>query len=130
MNFPPDPTASINGIDATLTVGADGILRLRWARGIAITEAAATTAMAKVDETCGTTTPPMLVDMATSSSVSRGARNVFGRPCAVSQIALLGASPVDRVIANFVLGISNLPCPTRFFTSETEALQWLREATG
>lgn len=84
-------------------------------------------AMTKVNEVCGEARRTMLVDMATTSSVSRGARSVFGRPCAASKIALLGASPVDRVIANFVLGISTLPCPTRFFTAEAEALQWLRE---
>jgi hypothetical protein len=33
---------------------------------------------------------------------------------------------VDRVIANFILGINKLPCPTRFFTSEPDALGWLK----
>ncbi len=66
--------------------------------------------------------------MATTAAVSRGARAVFGRPCQASRIALLGASPVDRVIANFILGVSALPCPTRFFTSATEATCWLLEA--
>ncbi|WP_035781806.1 DUF7793 family protein [Arthrobacter sp. H14] len=115
----------VTGIDATLGLGDDGILRLRWARGIAITEEAAQTAMDKVNELCAGIRRPMLVDMATTASVSRGARAVFGKPCSASKIALLGASPVDRVIANFVLGISHLPCPTRFFTSEPEATQWL-----
>ena len=68
----------------------------------------------------------MLVDMATTAEVSRAARAVFGRPCQASRIALLGSSPVDRVIANFFLGISKVPCPTKFFTAEREALAWLR----
>lgn len=118
--------SQVEGIDATLILGNDGVLRLHWARGIAITEAAAQTAMDKVNEMCAGRSRPMLVDMATTASVSRGARAVFGKPCSVSRIALLGASPVDRVIANFVLGISSLPCPTRFFTSESDALLWLK----
>lgn len=31
-----------------------------------------------------------------------------------------------RVIANFVLGISKLPGPTRYFTVEAQALEWLK----
>jgi hypothetical protein len=42
-----------------------------------------------------------------------------------SRIALLGSSPVDRIIANFTIERQTLPCPTRFFTSRDEALGWL-----
>lgn len=83
--------------------------------------------MRDVNELCGDRRYPMLVDMATTAQVSRGARAVFGRPCQASRIALLGASPVDKVLANFFLGIDKLPCPTRFFTSRAEATAWLLE---
>ena len=72
----------------------------------------------------------MLVDMATTSSVTRAARAVFSIPCAASRIALLGASPVDRVLANFFLGVHIPPCPTRFFTSRSEAMNWLGQVSG
>ena len=62
-------------------------------------------AMLKVNQLCGENRHPMLVDMATTADVSRGARAVFGRPCQASRIALLGSSPVDRVLANFFLGV-------------------------
>ncbi|MBG6179363.1 DUF7793 family protein [Arthrobacter sp. CAN_A1] len=117
----------IEGIDATLVLGPDDILRLRWARGISIVEEDALRAMARVNELCAETRHPMLVDMATTKAVSRGARTVFGLPCSASRIALLGSSQVDKVIANFILGVSTLPCPTRFFTSEPAALEWLQE---
>jgi len=68
---------------------------------------------------------PMLVDMATTESVSRQARAVFSIPCAASRIALLGSSPVDRVLANFFLSLHVPPCPTRFFTSRDDAMAWL-----
>jgi hypothetical protein len=109
-----------------LELEADGLLRLTWARGASITEGDAEAAMGQVNALCGDSRHPMLVDMATTSEVSRGARAVFGRPCQASRIALLGASPVDRVIANFFLGLNKLPCPTKFFTSEAEALTWLK----
>lgn len=110
---------------AGLTLDTDGILRLKWPRGAVITTHDAERAMLRVNELCGEARHPMLVDMATTAEVSRGARAVFGSPCQASRIALLGSSPVDRVLANFILGINTLPCPTRFFTSEQDALAWL-----
>ncbi|MFJ5698512.1 STAS/SEC14 domain-containing protein [Arthrobacter sp. NPDC093139] len=109
-----------------LILDAEGLLRLTWARGASITEADAESAMEEVNALCGARCHPLLVDMATTAVVSRGARAVFGRPCQASRIALLGSSPVDRVIANFILGINRLPCPTKFFTSEHDALAWLK----
>jgi hypothetical protein len=108
-----------------LDLDSEGLLRLTWARDASITEADAEAAMEQVNVLCGESRHPMLVDMATTSDVSRGARGVFGRPCQASRIALLGASPVDRVLANFFLGLNKLPCPTKFFTSEADALSWL-----
>lgn len=112
-------------MQATLEL-ENGIIRLRWERGARISQEAAQEAMDRVNEQCGANRHPMIVDMATTESVSRQARTVFGKPCSASMIALLGASAVDRVIANFVLGVSTLPCPTKFFTSEAEALDWIR----
>ncbi|APX02797.1 DUF7793 family protein [Arthrobacter sp. QXT-31] len=109
-----------------LELDAEGVLRLTWARDASITEADAEAAMEQVNVLSGDSRHPMIVDMATTADVSRGARAVFGRPCQASRIALLGSSPVDRVLANFFLGLNKLPCPTRFFTDRTEALSWLK----
>jgi hypothetical protein len=113
-------------MDASLTM-EDGLLRLRWAPGVDIAEDAAEEAMARVNALCGENRHPMIVDMAAVRSVHPGARAVFGRSCAASRIALLGSSPVDKVIANFILGVSKVPCPTRFFTSEAQAEAWCRQ---
>ncbi|MFD5278375.1 STAS/SEC14 domain-containing protein [Pseudarthrobacter sp. NPDC058362] len=103
-----------------------GVLQLRWPRNASITEDDAEAAMEGVNRLCGQDRHPMLVDMATTEKVSRGARAVFGRPCQASRIALLGSSPVDKVMANFALGLGTRPCPTRFFTSRDEAMAWLQ----
>ncbi|MCO4238922.1 DUF7793 family protein [Pseudarthrobacter raffinosi] len=108
-----------------LTLDERGVIQLKWPRGVSITEPDAEAAMQKVNDLCGARRHPMLVDMATTAKVSRGARTVFGRPCQASRVALLGASPVDKVLANFILGINKLPCPTRFFTSRDDAMAWL-----
>lgn len=120
-----DDAGSRNGL-FDLILDNEGILRLTWVRGASISEADAESAMAEVNALSGANRHPLLVDMATTADVSRGARNVFGRPCQASRIALLGSSPVDRVIANFFLGINKLPCPTKFFTSERDAVDWLK----
>jgi hypothetical protein len=112
--------------DFALVLNPEGILRLTWPQAADISEEDAEAAMRQVNLVCGEDRHPMLVDMATTASVSRGARAVFGRPCQASRIALLGSSPVDRVIANFFLGISKVPCPTKFFTAESDALEWLK----
>jgi hypothetical protein len=44
-------------------------------------------------------------------------------------VALLGASPVDKVIANFVFSKNKTTRPKRFFTSRTEAMAWVMKST-
>jgi len=81
--------------------------------------------MDRVNEMCAGRPTPLLIDMATTESVSRAARAVFAKRCDASAIALLGSSAVDRVLANFFLGVNSAPVPTRFFTNSDEAVRWL-----
>lgn len=115
---------STSNDDVTVTV-ADDVIRLKWTEGVTITETSARIAAEFVNRISADRRRPMIVDMTRTAAVTRQARTVFLEPGAASGIALLGRSPVDRVIANFILGVSNLPCPTRFFTSEAAALAWL-----
>lgn len=114
---------------AELFMDENGILQLKWARHAIIRSTDAETAMLMVNELCGNRGRPLLVDMATTSAVSRGARAVFARTCQASHVALLGASPVDKVIANFVLAMNNPSRSKRFFTSRAEAMTWLSTRT-
>ena len=102
-----------------------GLIHLVWDPHVRIEEEDAVAAMAAVDEIADGVEYPLLVDMATTASVSRKARAVFSIPCAASRIALLGSSPVDRLLANFFLDLHVPPCPTRFFTSRDDALSWV-----
>ena len=117
--------ASVESGKAELFLDEQGILQLKWSRHAIIRSSDAEAAMHMVNELCGQAERPLLVDMATTSKVSRGARAVFARTCQASQVALLGASPVDKVVANFVLAMNKTPRPKRFFTSRTEAMAWL-----
>jgi len=115
----------LDAAKGSLEMGTDGVLHLRWHPDVHIEVDDATAAMAKVNEICEHKQHVMLVDMAAVGSVSREARAIWSIPCRASRIALLGKSPVDRVLANFFLGVHVPPCPTRFFTSRSAALGWL-----
>jgi hypothetical protein len=116
----------VDGGKGTVDLRSDGIIHLIWEPQVRIELQDAEAAMAAVNRIAGDSTYPMLVDMATTEDVTRAARSVFSIPCAANRIALLGASPVDRIIANFFLGVHIPPCPTRFFTSRTESMKWLQ----
>ncbi|MFC3300797.1 STAS/SEC14 domain-containing protein [Arthrobacter agilis] len=122
------PARRIDGGKATLELLPNGVLHLEWDRDCTIATTDAESAMAAVDVLAAGQVHPMLVDMETTRTVTRGARSVFAIPCSASRIALLGSSPVDRMIANFFLGVNSPPCPTRFFTSRPLAVAWLQSA--
>jgi len=88
---------------------ADGILRLSWRKGQTIGVEDAHCAVAAIDALGQGTSLPMLV-LLEGVNFTRPARKVFPSQGSVSRIALLGSSPVDYVIALFVLRVSSLPC--------------------
>ena len=110
-----------------LSVDATDVVRLSWDPGLRITGDLAAEAMTMVDALNGDRERPLLVDMTGTAVLTREARQRFSLRCTASRIALLGTSAVDRVIANFALGVSATPVPTRFFTAEPAALAWLRD---
>ena len=116
----------VDGGKGSVDLRPDGVIHLIWEPKVRIEIQDAEAAMAAVNRIAGDASYPMLVDMATTEDVTRAARSVFSIPCAANRIALLGASPVDRIIANFFLGVHTPPCPTRFFTSRTESMKWLQ----
>ncbi len=120
------PAQRIDGGKATLGLLPNDILHLEWDKDCTIMPEDAEAAMRAVNSLAGADGLPMLVDMETTRTVTRAARAVFAVPCAASRIALLGSSPVDRMIANFFLGVNSPPCPTRFFTVRHLAVAWLQ----
>lgn len=106
-----------------------GVVRLTWAHGVVIDGDAAERSVQAVEELIAGGSRPLCVDMTGTSTITRSARRYFARPMpSVSRLALLGRSAVDRVVANFALGVSGTPMPTRYFTSEFAATEWLRDA--
>lgn len=69
----------------------------------------------------------VLMDVTDVASVSRAARTVFSNVTTVVAWALLGRTPVDRILAHFILGGDFTSCPASYFSSEAEAVTWLKE---
>lgn len=116
---------TVGGGKGTVELAAEGVFHLVWNPGTVLEADDVHAAMAKVNEVAGGAELPMLIDITNTQAVTRQAKSVFSVKCAASRIALLGSSPVNRVIANFAMARRTLPCPTRFFTSRTDAMDWL-----
>ena len=109
----------------TLCVEEAGYTRCTWLPGTQVTGPMARQAMKLLDELNEGCKRPLLVDMRDMSSITRSARQAFADETTASRLALLGRSPVDKVIANFTVSVIRVPVPVRYFTSEPAALAWL-----
>lgn len=103
-----------------------GVLRLHWKRGANIGIDVANAALAAISTLGQGNRLPMLVEIG-GVTHSAAARKVFPDPSNMSRMALLGSSPVDRVIAMFRLPLVPAGFPIRYFTSEDKAMAWLLE---
>ncbi|MGO4589651.1 DUF7793 family protein [Paenarthrobacter sp. 2TAF44] len=119
---------TVDGGKGTVELDVQGILYLVWQPGTVLEADDVHAAMAKVNEVADGAEYPMLIDIANTQAVTLQAKSVFSVKCAASRIALLGSSPLNRVIANFAMARRKLPCPTRYFTSRDEAMSWLLQA--
>jgi hypothetical protein len=72
---------------------------------------------------------PVLLVITGVVRVSIEARQVYSGSIAATAFALVGESPVDRVIAHYLLRSRSETIPAQFFTSETAAVEWLRQYT-
>lgn len=102
-----------------------GILRVSLPAHAVITGEQAEEAATAVRDAAAGALYPMLLELTGVASVSREARDVYFRGASVSSYALLGQSPVDRVLAHFFVGSATRCIPSRYFTVESEALEWL-----
>jgi len=68
-----------------------------------------------------------LVDLRQIASIDRAAREFFmNLNPHYTATALVAGSPATRMLANFFLGLKRGTNPVRMFTSEQEAIDWLR----
>lgn len=114
---------------AKISVGEDGIVRIVHVPGAEVTLEDAHKVMAAYHKLRKGKRLPLLIDTRTMKSLARGARHFYAgeeaAACA-SAAAIIVGTPVSKVLGNFYLGLSNPHLPSRLFSSEDEALAWLK----
>ncbi|MEA2449367.1 MAG: hypothetical protein QOG63_1299 [Thermoleophilaceae bacterium] len=101
------------------------VIRCEWAAGVVCGELEAREATAAV-AALGRGSVPLLVDMRTMAKLERGAREEFKvNKGGVSAMALLVGSAVTKMLANFFMRTDADNTPTRMFTDESAAIEWL-----
>lgn len=112
-----------------LWLGDDGIVRIIWAPGAEVTLADAEESMDAYLRVNEGKSRPMLVDTKSMKSLAREARHYYASEEAArvaSAVGIIVGTPVSKVLGNFYLGLSNPHLPTRLFSVEDEALEWLK----
>ena len=121
---------AVNTRTGTLWIAGNGIIRQNVVPGTDFTlqDAQETvTSMLKLSEG---KVYPMLVDLTGLKSITHEARHYFGGEITGHEaraVALLFSSVITQVIGNFFLRFNNPKVPIKLFSSETQALTWLRE---
>lgn len=103
-----------------------GISRITLRPNARITEADGVRTREELLSMTGGARGGVLLEITGVGSVSREAIGVYSSAVTVSAFAILGMSPVDRVIAHGLLGLPLPACPSRYFTDEDAALDWLQ----
>ena len=117
-----DMTAPADQI--TVDLAADGIVEVTLPPNSVVRSTEARAAAAAVRMFADGRRLPLLLRVTGVLSVTDDARLTYTNSVAVSACALLGESPVDRVIAHFLLRAKPGSLPGQFFTSEAEARDW------
>lgn len=95
-------------------------------RGADLDVASAAQLREQLGELAGDRRVAVVLELTGVGSVSRAARAAYAAIPTVSAWAVVGESPVDRLLGHFLLGGEFSSVPARYFTSDGEALDWLR----
>jgi hypothetical protein len=104
----------------------DGIVQVRVKRGVEIEREDADEIL-DVLRTLSGGRRPMLLDYRWSHSLTLEARiRLFELPV-ITALAMLAWTHIARISCEFLLSTSNPPYPARVFTSEEEAILWMKQ---
>lgn len=114
---------------ARLWLGEDGVVRIIHVPDAEVTLEDAQDTMTAYLKLNEGKRRPLFVDTKTMRILAREARHYYaGEEAArvASAVAIIVGTPVSKVLGNFYLGLSNPHLPTRLFTDEDEAVEWLK----
>lgn len=109
-----------------MTMGEDGIIRFRVSPGATVNATAAQQCVTGASQLADGAKQLLLIDMRGLRDINRDARRIYYDGAAYA-VALLIGSPISKVIGSFFLGLNKPSYPLRLFTSEQEAVQWLKD---
>lgn len=116
--------------DTIVNLGEDGIIRTVGRRDTEASLEYAKAIIAAILKVSGGRRVPNLVDLrGVRNSISRDARIYFAgaeADRALTATAMVVDSSLGRMIGNFYLGLNQPKRPTRLFTQESEAVEWLK----
>ncbi|MFP3463565.1 hypothetical protein R5O87_22230 [Arthrobacter globiformis] len=104
----------------------DGLVGIVLPDGAQFTAAHTSTVKDQLLAVCNGKPCGLLLRLDGVASIDRNAVTGYGKAATVTALALVGSTPVDRVMANRILRITSPQCPTGYFTDVHEALAWLR----
>lgn len=115
--------------NARIWLGDDGIVRNVQKPGAEETLDTAKEGIAAIHKVSKGKKRPLLVDLKAQKSMSREAREFYSddtRDNEANAVVLLVDSPVSRIIGSVFLGINKPKLPIKLFTSEGDAIAWLK----
>ena len=108
---------------------AEGIIRTAAKPGVDIVLGYAIENSLVVNELCRGRKHPLLIDLKNFKLITPQARAYFSardRETDICAFAFLIQSAFQRMVGNIFIQFNNPPLPTRLFTDEVVALEWLR----
>lgn len=128
ISSPPPGAEVVTTSSARLWMGEDGILRIYCLPGSVHTIKEARENVSSFRHRL-VKKVPCLIDLRPIGSITREAREFFRGPenDGITAAALLIGSPLSAAIGNFFTGLSKMRVEHRLFTSEAEAIAWLKQ---
>jgi len=109
----------------TFTVLPDLAVKAVLPRGADLNETAAAQLYRRLGELAGDRRVAVVLELTGVKSVNRAARAAYAAIPSVAAWAIVGESPVDRLLGHSLLGDEFSSVPARYFTAENDALDWL-----
>ena len=115
---------------STIALGIDGICRVVLKPNIVVGLPEMKENLAILTELLDGKSAPMLIDMRKIKTSTREAREFAAGPeytRVMSALAMLSAAVVGTVLGNLFINFSKPRFPTRLFSNEEQAIDWLKK---
>lgn len=113
------PSAAVERIE-------DGLVSITLQPGMRITAAHSSIVRNQLITVFNGQPAGMLLRLAGVGMIDRDAMVQYAQAVTVTALALVGKTPVDRLVAHRLVGLTLPKCPNQYFTDTGEALDWLR----